>query len=62
MELSVGIVASRFNQSVVDEILDACLSQLEKEGISKNNIDLESVPGALEIPIVLDLMALKKKI
>ena len=61
MELSVGIVASRFNQPVVDELLDACLSQLEKEGISKNNIDLESVPGALEIPIILDLMALKKK-
>ena len=62
MDLSVGIVASRFNQPVVDELLDACLSQLEKEGISKNNIDLESVPGALEIPVVLDMMALKKKI
>jgi 6,7-dimethyl-8-ribityllumazine synthase len=61
MELSVGIVASRFNQHVVDELLDACLAQLEKEGISKNNIDLESVPGALEIPVVLDMMALKKK-
>ena len=59
MELSVGIVASRFNQPVVDELLGACLSQLEKEGISKNNIDLKSVPGALEIPVVLDLMALK---
>ena len=61
MDLSVGIVASRFNQPVVDELLDACLAQLEKEGISKNNIDLETVPGALEIPVVLDLMALKKK-
>jgi len=61
MELSIGIVASRFNQPVVNELLDACLSQLEKEGISKKNIDLESVPGALEIPVVLDMMALKKK-
>ncbi len=39
MDLSVGIVASRFNQPVVDELLDACLSQLEKEGaISKRKV------------------------
>ena len=57
----VGVVSSRFNEKVVRELCDACINKLEIEGVLSNNITHESVPGALEIPIMLDSFARQKK-
>ena len=59
--LKVGVVSSRFNEKVVKELCDACVNKLEIEGVLSNNITHESVPGALEIPIMLDSFARQKK-
>ena len=59
--LKVGVVSSRFNEKVVRELCDACINKLETEGVRRNNITHESVPGALEIPIMLDSFARQKK-
>jgi len=59
-KLNIGIVSSRFNEQVVKELYDACLNKLLMLGIDKNNISHEVVPGALEIPIMLDTLARKK--
>ena len=59
--LKVGVVSSRFNENVVKELCDACVKKLELEGVLRNNITYESVPGALEIPIMLDSLARQKK-
>jgi 6,7-dimethyl-8-ribityllumazine synthase len=59
--LKVGVVSSRFNEKVVRELCDACINKLEIEGVLSNNITHESVPGALEIPIMLDSFARQKK-
>jgi 6,7-dimethyl-8-ribityllumazine synthase len=59
--LKVGVVSSRFNEKVVRELCDACINKLEIEGVLSNNITHETVPGALEIPIMLDSFARKKK-
>ena len=59
--LKVGIVSSRFNEKVVRELCDACINKLELEGVLSNNITHEFVPGALEIPIMLDSLARQKK-
>ena len=59
--LKVGVVSSRFNENVVKELCDACVNKLEIEGVLSNNITHESVPGALEIPIMLDSFARQKK-
>ena len=59
--LKVGVVSSRFNEKVVRELCDACINKLEIEGVLINNITHESVPGALEIPIMLDSFARQKK-
>lgn len=59
--LKVGLVSSRFNEKVVKELCDACVNKLEIEGVLSNNITHESVPGALEIPIMLDSFARQKK-
>jgi 6,7-dimethyl-8-ribityllumazine synthase len=55
--LRIGIVQSRFNEVVCDGLLSACLAQLAQSGVSKDDVTLTTVPGALEIPLVLQAMA-----
>jgi len=55
--LRVGIVQSRFNIAVCRGLRDACLAELQKLGVARENILLVTVPGALEIPIALQRMA-----
>jgi 6,7-dimethyl-8-ribityllumazine synthase len=59
--LKIGVVSSRFNEKVVRELYDACINKLKIEGVLNDNITHESVPGALEIPIMLDSLARQKK-
>ena len=59
--LNVGIVYSRFNEPVVKELLNSCVDQLILEGIDENHILIKEVPGALEIPMMINAYATKKK-
>lgn len=59
--LRVGIVQSRFNTEVCEGLLAACRAQLVKHGVREDDITLATVPGALEIPLVLQRMALNGK-
>jgi len=59
--MRIGIVQSRFNEVVCESLLAACRAQLEKQGVSDANVTLATVPGALEIPLVLQQMALSRK-
>ena len=59
--LNVGIVYSRFNEPVVKELLNSCVDQLILEGIDENHILKKEVPGALEIPMMINAYATKKK-
>ncbi len=59
--LRFGIVQSRFNTPVCEGLLAACRAQLTQSGVSENDITLATVPGALEIPLVLQAMAQSKK-
>jgi len=59
--LNVGIVYSRFNELVVKELLNSCVDQLILEGIDENHILKKEVPGALEIPMMINAYATKKK-
>jgi len=59
--LNVGIVYSRFNEPVVKELLNSCVDQLILEGIDENHIQKKEVPGALEIPMIINAYATKKK-
>lgn len=55
--MRIGIVQSRFNNVVCEGLLAACRAQLAEQGVSDADITLASVPGALEIPLVLQGMA-----
>jgi len=57
-DLSIGIVMSRFNIEVSEGLLGACVEELMKQGVDARNVVLVSVPGALEIPLALQKMAL----
>ena len=59
--LRIGIVQSRFNEPVVAGMLSACVAELHKCGVRAESIDHVSVPGALEIPVVLQTMAHTQK-
>ena len=59
--LKIGVVYSRFNEAVVREILDSCVDQLVFKGIKKNHILQKEVPGALEIPVLVNAYAATKK-
>ena len=59
--LNVGIVYSRFNEPVVKELLNSCVDQLILESIDENHILKKEVPGALEIPMMINAYATKKK-
>lgn len=55
--LSVGIVMSRFNQDICESLLAACVTELRRLGVDDSDIDIATVAGALEIPLVLQNMA-----
>ena len=55
----VGIVASRFNNEIVDRLLAACKATLIKAGLSEQDIQVVQVPGAFEIPVAVQRLILK---
>lgn len=56
-QLRIGIVMSRFNQDVCEGLLSACCDELIKLGVAPEAMQIVTVPGALEIPLVLQNMA-----
>ncbi|MGL4603262.1 MAG: 6,7-dimethyl-8-ribityllumazine synthase [Iodobacter sp.] len=55
--LRIGIVMSRFNTPVCEGLRDACVAELLALGVAEKDMLITTVPGALEIPLVLAAMA-----
>ena len=53
----VGIVASRFNEIIVNKLLAGAVDGLVRHGVEEEHITAAWVPGAFEIPIVAAKMA-----
>lgn len=51
--LCVGLVVSRFNVDITEALETACIDELRALGVAAEDITVASVPGALEIPLVL---------
>ncbi len=58
-KLKIGIIQARFNASVTDALAKACKAELIALGVAEKDIDLFSVPGALEVPVALQALAEK---
>lgn len=59
--MRVGIVASRFNEIIVNKLLSGAVDGLVRHGVREENITAAWVPGAFEIPLVADKMAASGK-
>ena len=55
--LRIGIVRARFNDAITRGLESACLAELAVLGVAAKHIRQISVPGALEIPLVLKALA-----
>ena|SRR5437762_607612 len=53
----VGIVAARFNASIVDELLAGCQARLAALGMPEDRIETHRVPGAFELPVAAKVLA-----
>lgn len=56
-DLSVGIVVSRFNAPVIEGLLRSCVEELVRLKVRPPDIQVVTVPGALEIPLALRKLA-----
>jgi len=59
--LRFGIVASRFNDFIVDRLLDAAVSTLMKHGVAAGDIEVVRVPGAFETPLAIKKLAASRR-
>jgi 6,7-dimethyl-8-ribityllumazine synthase len=55
--LRIGLVMSRFNEDIGEGLLSGCSAELLRLGVAATDIELVTVPGALEIPLALQTMA-----
>jgi len=46
-----AVVASRFNQTIVERLVDGALDALVRHGVRADDVDVVWVPGAWELPI-----------
>lgn len=55
--LRIGIVMGRFNIDIGEGLLSSCTAALIKQGVSAQDIRIATVPGALEMPLLLQTLA-----
>jgi 6,7-dimethyl-8-ribityllumazine synthase len=55
--LRIGVVMSRFNEFITEQLAKGALEVLEKRGCPHENISFVKVPGAWELPIAAKALA-----
>lgn len=56
-DLRFAIVASRFNEFVVDRLVEGAIDALVRHGASEKNLEIVRVPGAFEMPLAVRRLA-----
>ncbi len=57
----IAIVAARFNEFIVSKLISGAEDTLLRHGVAADNITLAWVPGAFEIPVLAQKLALSGK-
>lgn len=60
-ELRFAILAARFNDFIVDQLVRGALDALKRHGASDKQIEIVRVPGAFDMPVVARKLALSKR-
>mgnify|MGYP003572919637 CR=1 FL=1 len=61
-DMSIAVVAGRFNHFIVDELVSGARDALARQGIDESRQAVVWVPGAFEIPLAADRLAASGKI
>lgn len=56
-----AIIATRFNDFIVDSLLKASVRCLRKHGAADADIEIIRVPGAFELPVAVDKVAAARR-
>lgn len=56
-ELRFAILASRFNEFIVEQLVRGAVDSLKRHGASEKQIELVRVPGAFDLPVVARKLA-----
>jgi 6,7-dimethyl-8-ribityllumazine synthase len=56
-----ALVAARFNQRVVQSLVEGAVDTLVRHGVANDDVVLHWVPGSFEIPLVAQTVAATKK-
>jgi 6,7-dimethyl-8-ribityllumazine synthase len=57
-----GIIASRFNDFITKDLIDGCLDTLLRHGTKDDDISINWVPGAFEMPLLAQKLAKSKSV
>lgn len=57
----IGIVAARFNDFIVDALLNGAVSCLRQHGAVDADIEIVRVPGAFEMPLAVEKLAASRR-
>jgi 6,7-dimethyl-8-ribityllumazine synthase len=60
-DLRIVIVASRFNEFIVDSLVKGAIRALRQHGAQDSNIHLVHVPGAFEMPLAVKQLAASRR-
>jgi 6,7-dimethyl-8-ribityllumazine synthase len=55
--LKVAIIASRFNDFIVDKLIGGAVDALTRHGASREDLTLVKIPGAFEMPLIAKKLA-----
>jgi len=52
-----GIAVARFNSFIVESLVEGAIDTLQRHGVDDADIDVVRVPGAFELPVIVQAMA-----
>jgi 6,7-dimethyl-8-ribityllumazine synthase len=55
--LKIAVAAARFNDFVVESLIDGAVDYLTRHGLEHKNLVLVRVPGAFELPLICQKLA-----
>jgi 6,7-dimethyl-8-ribityllumazine synthase len=60
-DLRFVLVATRFNEFVVEPLVRGALDALKRHGVQEKQIEIVRIPGAFEMPLVVRKLALSQR-
>lgn len=57
----IGIVRAQFNDHITSQLLEGVLARAKQYGLRSDNITIAEVAGAIEVPLVLQKLAVSGK-